>query len=181
MNNNIQRIRIDRGLTQPELVELVNLPFIDVPMLSRFEHGICLPTPFTLKRLARSLGVFPDELYELDEQEYTLLRKRRESLKNSESFEITELMIEIPHGAENAISKRDLMHALDCSERKLYKLIQEARQRGYLIIALGKGYYQTSEEEELRKYLQRMKRMRRSIDNVIDALNSKFEDESEEM
>lgn len=181
MNNNIQKIRIDCGMTQPELVELINLPFIDVPMLSRFEHGICLPTPYTLKQLASALGVSQEELYELDEQEYLLLRKRRESLKNSESFEITELMLEIPHGAENAISKRDLMHALDCSERKLYKLIQEARQRGYLIIALGKGYYQTSEEIELRKYLLRMERMKRSLNNVIDALNSRLENESEDI
>ena len=178
MKNNIQRIRIDKGLTQPEVVERIALPFIDVPMLSRLERGICLPTEMTLERLASALSCDLEDLYELGKEDYLYFRTRHLShQKRSESFEVTELMIEIPHGAENAIHKRDLMHALDVSDRKLSKLISEARQCGYIILAMGRGYYQTTEEEEVKRYLERLNKRRLSIDNVLAALNSKIESE----
>mgnify|MGYP003331423499 CR=1 FL=1 len=174
--NNIRAIRIERGMTQPEVVRQINLPFIDVPLLSKFENGVCVPTWYTLRRLASVLNASVSDLYGMDSEEYARMRKARKNARINENFEITDLIASIPYGKANAIRKRQLMDELDVRERKLYKLISEARQNGYLICATGKGFYLMDEETELRKYLQRKKREVRSLQNVIAALEDGLEE-----
>ena len=68
IENNLKCIRLDRGMTQPEVVERLRAfdIGIDVSMLSRMESGRCLPTPFQLMILSRIYGCEPLELVNAD-------------------------------------------------------------------------------------------------------------------
>lgn len=57
----------------------------------------------------------------------------------------------IPFGAENAITRERLSSLLNLSDRKVRKLIEEARKDGAFIINNqdGRGYYQSDATEDL--------------------------------
>lgn len=68
------------------------------------------------------------------------------------SFELEELLYTLGHGAENAKSRKMLTQEMDISDRKLRKLIEEARKRGFLIVNVGNGYYLADADEEKERY-----------------------------
>lgn len=57
----------------------------------------------------------------------------------------------IPYGRYNAVSRKWLMQELGLSDRKVRKVIEKARQKGFMIVNLrnGNGYYQTSDLDEI--------------------------------
>ena len=65
--NRMRKTRLKKGMKQTEVVEAMRKKFrtFDVPMLSKMENGVCLPTPPHLVTLARIYGVEPSELLEL--------------------------------------------------------------------------------------------------------------------
>ena len=68
------------------------------------------------------------------------------------SFELEELLYVLGHGQENAKSRKRLMQEMDMSDRKIRKLIEEARKRGYIIVNVGNGYYLADADEEKERY-----------------------------
>ena len=66
--NNMKVIRLERNLYQQDVVEYMrkfDLSF-DTPMLSKFENGFCLPTPYQLMKLAELYECKPSDLIVID-------------------------------------------------------------------------------------------------------------------
>ena len=63
--NNLKAAREEMGLKQAELAALVQSvdSRIDVGMISRFENGVCLPTPIVARALARHLQASVVDLF----------------------------------------------------------------------------------------------------------------------
>lgn len=66
--NNMKAIRLEKNLYQQDVVEYMrkfDLSF-DTPMLSKFENGFCLPTPYQLMKLAELYKCKPSDLILID-------------------------------------------------------------------------------------------------------------------
>lgn len=64
IENNLRVVRNECGMTLDAVCALMR-PFdkaVDKAMLSKFENGVCLPTPFQLRELARIYRCEPSEL-----------------------------------------------------------------------------------------------------------------------
>lgn len=68
-NNNLRVIREGLGLKQADVCNVMQLvdAHFDVPMLSKMENGVCLPTPFQLVTLAEIYRCAPRDLIDTDE------------------------------------------------------------------------------------------------------------------
>lgn len=68
MVNNLRMRREMAGLLQSEVVFWLRMTdeSFDIPMLSKMENGLCLPTPIQRKALAHLYGCSPDELVRYD-------------------------------------------------------------------------------------------------------------------
>jgi transcriptional regulator with XRE-family HTH domain len=64
MGNRLRKLRVRRGLSQAGLARRARVHPADV---SRFESGYARPYPGQLRRIARALGVRPEELMQLFE------------------------------------------------------------------------------------------------------------------
>lgn len=67
--NNLRTARLTAGLKQEDVVKEMQRfdARFNVSILSRFENGICLPTPYQLAQLARIYDVQPHELVRMDD------------------------------------------------------------------------------------------------------------------
>lgn len=90
--------------------------------------------------------------------------------------DLDRLIATIPFGRENAIDRTFLAQKMGLSDRKTRQLIEDARNAGLFIInnSDGRGYYQTTELDEMeRSYrsdraralsiLKRQKALRRTL------------------
>lgn len=68
LTNNLRVMRTDLGFTQAEVCEYMQRfdEAFDVPMLSKMENGVCLPTPFQLSKLSAFYSCDPSELVNAD-------------------------------------------------------------------------------------------------------------------
>lgn len=68
MINNLRVIREDRKLKQTTVCEFMRAfdEAFDVPMLSKMENGVCLPTPYQLMKLSEIYGCQPADLIETE-------------------------------------------------------------------------------------------------------------------
>lgn len=68
MINNLRVIREDRKLTQATVCEFMRAfdEAFDVPMLSKMENGVCLPTPYQLMKLSELYGCPAADLIETE-------------------------------------------------------------------------------------------------------------------
>ena len=68
LTNNLRTIREDRQLKQSTICEYMQAfdDAFDVPMLSKMENGVCLPTPYQLKMLSEIYGCNPADLVNAD-------------------------------------------------------------------------------------------------------------------
>lgn len=68
MINNLRVIREDRKLKQATVCEFMRAfdKAFDVPMLSKMENGVCLPTPYQLSKLSEIYGCPPTDLIETE-------------------------------------------------------------------------------------------------------------------
>lgn len=62
--NNLRAIREERKFKQSDVYEFLRRydSSIDRPLISKFENGVCLPTPFQLSKLSVLFGCEPAEL-----------------------------------------------------------------------------------------------------------------------
>lgn len=86
------------------------------------------------------------------------------------------IILSIPFGKDNAISREALAAKLNTTDRRMRQMIEDARNQGVFILndGDGKGYYQTTDIDEMeRSYrsdraralsiLKRQKEMRRTL------------------
>ena len=73
-------------------------------------------------------------------------------------FDISEY---VPYGAENAISRHDLLNVVrsafgEVSDREMRRMLEYSRQNGNIIINFqnGKGYFRPDSKEEIEKYIR---------------------------
>lgn len=68
MINNLRVVREGLNIRQAQVCDYMQRfdEAFDVPMLSKMENGVCLPTPFQLARLAEFYGCDPQELVNID-------------------------------------------------------------------------------------------------------------------
>lgn len=146
--NNLKEMREIAGLSQKELAALIQdvEPRIDVGMISRFETGVCLPTPIVARTLAKCLSTSVRNLFGKEGQTYIYEVNAEETPVEPLPFVVEELVNEL---TEWPRSRRDLCEALDMNDRQLRKLIAEARSYGYVIVNHGDGYYKTTDENEM--------------------------------
>ena len=69
--NNLAEIRLARGYTMRKTLDKakslnIDLKSLDMPLLSKFERGVCIPTDEQVKILARVYGVEPQSLFALE-------------------------------------------------------------------------------------------------------------------
>ena len=66
--NNLRVVREEKGLKQSDVCKKLRKydKAVDKSMLSKFENGVCLPTPYQLSVLADIYGVEPSELLHND-------------------------------------------------------------------------------------------------------------------
>ena len=68
MMNNLRVVREDRNLTQAAVCAYMRVwdEGFDVPMLSKMENGLCLPTPFQLLKISELYKCVPSDLVKAD-------------------------------------------------------------------------------------------------------------------
>lgn len=98
----IKEKRIEQGLTQPELAKSINR---DVPLISKFENYVCLPTPEDAAKLLKMLKCTSIlELY--DEKDITYLKQEKQ--KANDNLHCYKLTAELPRDAINWLTKENL-------------------------------------------------------------------------
>ena len=138
--NNLKEMREIAGLSQKELAALIQdvEPRIDVGMISRFETGVCLPTPIVARALAKCLSTSVRNLFGEEGQTYIYEVTAAEEPVEPLPFVIEDLLNEL---GPTPRTRQDLRRALDISDRKLRERIAKARELGYVIVNKGEGYF----------------------------------------
>lgn len=77
------------------------------------------------------------------------------------------LLTLIPTGRENAISRPELAEILRVDVRTVSAIIAEARRQKALICSGNEGYYQPSDNAELKRFYKRMHRQSLSMLTVL--------------
>lgn len=151
MQCNIRELRIQKLMTQQDLVKAVNLPGFDVGMLSRIENGHCLPTPEAEEAIKRALQATHDELWG-SWKEIPILKTETDTRDSGGeyTFEEEELIACLREGRKNAKTRDMLRRELDISDRRLRKLIETAQAHGARIGNLtdGNGYFLITDPKE---------------------------------
>ena len=151
MTNSIKAAREALGLKQKEVASLLQEvePRIDVGMLSRFENGVCLPTPIVANRLASVLGVDFRDLFSPEGQEYIQNIRDADEPVEGLPFILEDLINEL---GSTPRTRRELCEALDISDRRLRKRIAEARELGYCIVNKGDGYFIPEDLSDMKQF-----------------------------
>lgn len=165
--NNIKKLRLERGMSQRDVTTYLRCydKRMDSSMLSRFENGLCLPTPLIMRCLCNLFDCLPGDLYGVTEQEYIEGIVKETAPAVPESFNVTELVATLDYGRRNAIKRHALAALLDVSDRCLRQTIEEARNCGYVILSLpnGGGYYLSNNTDEIHDFYLREKTRAHSI------------------
>ena len=157
--NNLRLWRESRGLKQTELAAMVK-PIdarIDSSMISRFENEMCLPTPSVSKALASALNVPESLLFGGTEQLYISGVVDGDARAEPESMDVTDLIAHFREAGKGAaISRRALASMMDVSDRHLRRIIEEARNCGYLIIndSDGTGYFLAASSADIERHFR---------------------------
>ena len=155
MKNNIKARCRELGINQRDLAaELAKSdPRIDVPMVSKFATGICLPTEDVLEAMENALQATREELYP-DGGFFFAAAQDDEIEAKDASHAVLDL---IPYGRENAIQRRRLAELLDMTDGGIRAAIRRARKAGVIIIndQDGAGYYRSDDLDDIeRQYWQ---------------------------
>lgn len=155
--SSIKRCRERAGLLQTNVVEALSQfdNRIDAPMLSKFESGVCLPSPTVAKLLAEIYGVTVAELFSDCELAFAKQLFFSSVPVEPVSFQVHDLvtaLLDFPCGVRRA----ELVNALDVSMPKLKRTVTEARKCGY-VIEYSKGAYRlVTEDAELERCMSKL-------------------------
>lgn len=82
----------------------------------------------------------------------------------------------LPIGAENAVSRRQLIQITGLEDRKLRRKIEKERRAGALILSssadMGGGYFRPANAEELRRWITMMEAHANSIATMLHAVKT---------
>lgn len=126
---------------------------IDVPMVSKFVNGICLPTEEVLEAMESALQTTREELYPDGGFFFTGDKDAGYGTKDA-LHAVVDL---IPYGRENAIPRATLAELLDMTDTGVRAALRHARQAGVIIIndQDGAGYYRSDDIDDIeRQYRQ---------------------------
>lgn len=156
---NLKEMRLSKGLKQSDLLEVVRMvdPRIDKSLLSKIENGVVLPTPEVESAILSWLQPLQNPFESVEGKTVSPNTKVAEK-PNMEAEMIVNL---IPHGWENAITRRELVQLTGLTDREIRRRIHDARDLGYIIINNqdGCGYYTTDDPRVIqRQYHQERKR-----------------------
>ena len=153
--NRLREIRLDRGLTLKDVAEAAQTadPRIDAPMVSKFESGVCVPTPNVAEAIFRTLQTTESDVYGTGDILYPL---RQNPLKCVPAW-VEAFAMHIPCGKASPISRQALCDKTGLSDRAVRKLISEARAYGYVILndGDGRGYYQSDDIADIERQYNR--------------------------
>lgn len=155
--NNIRELRIEKALTQTQLVKICNVPGFDEPMLSKIENGRIMPTKEIEEALMSALQAARSELYG-EWKEIPLrgvgVRKRKTDGIPDNDWEAKELVETLKYGKANAIKRWELRVEMGLGDRRLRKVIERTQGYGILIAnnSDGDGYYLVGTPEEAEAY-----------------------------
>lgn len=174
--NRIKERRTELNLTQPQLSELLKEvdPRIDVGMVRRFEQDVCLPTPAVAERIEVVLQASMSELYGMDDELYSI---RKEAEKTAPEWLIA-FASQIPIGKCNAVTREQLCDMTGLSDRSVRKMIEQAREFGYLIVndGDGRGYYQSNNPDEWERHYRRETARAMTVLRVRKCLRQKLKE-----
>lgn len=149
--NNLKNRRLSLGLTQGQIVDRLKSvdPRMDIFMVSRFENGICLPTPEVLNVLSVTLQMPVNELY--GAEELAVIETIEPPDGAAMSPMTSTLASTLGFGRRNAISREALAEKLGMSDRNMRKAIEQARREGLVILCEcnGRGYYLSTNLDEI--------------------------------
>lgn len=121
--SNLKKNREKRGLTQTELAEALG---IDRALISKFENGVCLPTPITCSKLCLLLETEIDKIWKKSEiyiKPRNLASERRNALNRLTYYNFA---CRIPRGLCTSVHK-DKLKQMGYSSRKEWLLKQIER------------------------------------------------------
>jgi len=152
--NRVRERREELGLKQRDLLDLLRQtdPRMDIGTLSRIENGYVLPaSEDVLAALERHLQASRDDLF--DAMTVFAVPNKR-PVKEANTGLVASFL---GYGKQNAVGRAELASAMGVSDRKMRKLIEEAREDGLVIChdQDGGGYYLADTREELRRQLKR--------------------------
>ena len=152
--SNVRERREELGMKQYELLDLLRKtdPRMDIGTLSRIERGYVLPaSEAILAALERHLQAPRSDLFEGVEV-FAIETTKAENKAN------TALVAgALGYGKKNAVTRHELAEKLGTSDRKMRKMLEEARQDGLTVCCDqdGCGYYLADTQDELRRqYIQ---------------------------
>lgn len=148
--NNLKARRVELGLSQPQVSALLKKadPRMDVGMVSRFENGVCLPTPEVLVAVEAVLQAPAAELY--DDAALAAIHQDKPCLE--ELPQATQATLDaVPFGRKNAIARKALCAKLGLPDRKVREHIEQARRAGHIIIneQTGRGYFRSDDLDDI--------------------------------
>jgi len=74
--NAIGEAREQQGLTQKDLAVKMDVPYIDAPLISKFEHGLVNPIPKDMSILCDALGKPLERVYHPSDLDYGITRNQ---------------------------------------------------------------------------------------------------------
>ena len=123
----LKEIRVAKGRQQKELAKAIG---VDEPMISRFEHYKCLPTPPTMELLLKELNCSIKDIYKPNE---IYIKPKNNAESKAKEEDIYHLTVNLPGEAreifKNALKKcgyKDITYwVYRCYERlkKQYEII----------------------------------------------------------
>lgn len=96
----LKEARLEKDLKQTEIVQLLKQvePRADVGVLSRYENGVCVPTPEQFEVLCTAYGKEPHELYDPAEVDYGVSPPAQAKKKDSHKEAGYRLSVRVPQG-----------------------------------------------------------------------------------
>ena len=81
-------LRISRRLSQQHVVDAIAKiePRVDVPLISRYEHGICLATPRQVEAICDLYGCDPIDIYDPEDVAFPQIRAKQAKAARGEGL-----------------------------------------------------------------------------------------------
>lgn len=96
---NLLKTRITTGLKQPDIVEKLRSTDkrIDIPLYSKIENNVCLPTPEVFRQLCTILNCQPEDVYSKDEVDFGItLKSKHKAFQIIGPIESYKLTVRVP-------------------------------------------------------------------------------------
>ena len=179
--NNIKALRLKAGLTQPALAAACREADcrIETAMISRFENGVCLPTPSVAKAIAAALQVPVEALYGVPDQMYIPAVLMADAPVEPESMDVTNIVNALA-SARRPLTRKELCAITGMCDRSVRQSIADARLCGYIIVGGDRskgGYYIAASMEDVERHFHREESRALSILKGLSAARRRLKEE----